>query len=212
MIGAWSRQRSARAGTRVEAGSPSNRVAFWIAFLPRVYNSIRAADPAAAAPHRRTALDKFVEFNYLLLDASPAAPRVAAGPSPCRERVDVIARQFRDLLGRDHPADDRPRGMVMTHDFKVRCRATRAAGWLSFHVDRGDGTAEELEQVALVAFARAGGDEEVRRVLQRAAPDAATRPLPAAPFAVGVLLTGDVPPVVSEFLTKAAAGFFAEEL
>src|SRR3954468_12829020 len=100
---------------------------------------------ATAAPHRRTTLDEFVEFNYLLLDASPDAPSVAVEPSPCRARVDVIARQFRDLLRQQHPGDDRPRGMMMTHDFKVRCRATRAGGWLSFHVDRGNGVVEQLE-------------------------------------------------------------------
>ena len=41
----------------------------------------------------------------------------------------------------------------MTHDFKVHGQATLAAGWLSFYVDRGNGTVEEFEEVAVVAFA-----------------------------------------------------------
>ena len=81
---------------------------------------------------------------------------------------------------------------------------------MSFHVDRGTGGGEQLERVAVVAFAR-DLDEEVRQVLQREAPAAAGRQLPPAPFAVGVLLTGNVPSIVSEFLTKAAAGFFSRE-
>ena len=157
-------------------------------------------------------MDKFVEFNYLLLDAAPdAAGPVAIKPTVCRERVDVIARQFRAALDEGGPADDPPRGMVLTHDFKVRTRATRAAGWVGFYVDRGDGTAERLERVALVAFARAADDEEVGRVVREVAPGTAGRQLPPAPFAVGVLLAADVPPVVREFLTKAAAGFFADD-
>jgi len=63
---------------------------------------------------------------------------------------------------------------------------------------------------ALVAFAR-DDDVEVIRVLLREAPVAAGRQLPPVPFAVGVLLTGTVPSIVSEFLTKAAAGFFSKD-
>ncbi len=155
-------------------------------------------------------MDEFVEFNYLLLDASAPDATAVVERTVCRERVDLIPRQFRDFLKGHEVADEHPRGIVMTHDFKVQGQATRTAGWLSFHVDRGDGRGEELERVALVAFAR-DSDEEVRRVLLREAPEAVGRQLPPAPFAVGVLLTGNVPSVVSEFLTKAAAGFFSRE-
>ena len=66
-------------------------------------------------------------------------------------RVDVIARQFRDLLREGPLSDDRPRGMVLTDDFKVSGRYTPGAGWLAFHVDRGgDGTGKDLERVAVV--------------------------------------------------------------
>ena len=157
-------------------------------------------------------MDEFVEFNYLLLDAAAAADGAATvvERTVCCERVDLVPRQFRDFLNKAGAADEQPRGMVMTHDFKVRGQATRAMGWLSFHVDRGDGKVEQLERVALVAFAR-GADEEVRRVLQREAPPTAARQLPPAPFAVGVLLTANVPSIVRDFLTKAAAGFFSRE-
>ena len=152
-------------------------------------------------------MDEFVGFNYLLVDAASPEPTVV---EQChqRERVDVIARQFRDLLKQHAVAEDQPRGMMMTHDFKVRGQATRAAGWLSFHVDPGDG--KQIKQVALVAFAREDG-EEVGRVLQREAPGLSTRQLPPAPFAVAVLMTRPVPSIVAEFLTKAAAGFFSRE-
>ena len=158
-------------------------------------------------------MDEFVGFNYVLLDASgDAASQELKVVEQChkRERVDVIARQFRDFLKRHDDTQDQPRGLMMTHDFKVRGHATPAAGWLSFHVDRGDGTGEQLERVALVAFAREG-EEEVRRVLQREAPPAAARQLPPVPFAVAVILAARVPSVVSEFLTKAAAGFFSKD-
>ena len=159
-------------------------------------------------------MDEFVGFNYVLLDASGgAASREAKVVEQChrRERVDVIARQFRDFLKRQGDTDEQqPRGLMMTHDFKVRGQATSAAGWLSFHVDRGDGTGEQLERVALVAFAREG-EEEVRRVLRREAPPAAARQLPPSPFAVAVILSARVPSVVSEFLTKAVAGFFSKD-
>lgn len=157
-------------------------------------------------------MDPFVEFNYLLLDTAQRADPMAAGPVVCRERVDVIARQFRDALSQTRPADDPPRGMVLTHDFKVRTRLAGTGGWVRFYVDLGDGTVERLDQVAVVAFARAANDAEVGCVLREVAEGADDRQLPPAPFAVGVRLVRDVPPVVTEFMTKAAAGFFAEEI
>jgi hypothetical protein len=111
---------------------------------------------------------------------------------------------------------------MLTHDFTLRGSATRAAGWLSFHVDRGDGgegegqTPAALELVALVAFAREADttdddDGGLLRVLRRLAPQAAGRQLPPAPLAVAVLLAEAVPSVVREMLTKSAAGFFSRE-
>ncbi|HEX8914908.1 MAG TPA: hypothetical protein VF796_21325 [Humisphaera sp.] len=164
-------------------------------------------------------MDKFVGFTYLLLDVSPGAARAPAPPRPHRERVDVAARQFRAALQEGGAADDgaaggRPRNMMLTHDFKVRTRSTPAGGWVSFHVDRGDGTVERLEEVAVIAFARdPAGDAEVRRAVGRVAPGAVDGLPPLAPpYAVGVRLTRDVPPVVSEFMPRAAAGFLADDV
>ena len=162
-------------------------------------------------------MDEFVGFNFLVLDAAgggaPAAGVVEQGGR--RERVDLIARQFRDFLAGPAPPDGNddgaaPRGFLMTHDFKLRGRATRAAGWLAFVVDRGDGTAENFQEVARVAFAREDGPE-AREALRRLAPHAAGRPLPPAPLAVAVRLVPDVPSVVADMLPKAAAGFFSDE-
>jgi hypothetical protein len=155
-------------------------------------------------------LDEFVEFNYLLLNASPDVGRPAGNAERCTERVDVIARQFRDFLKRQTVAGERPSGVMMTHDFRVRGQASRAAGWLSFYVDRGDGSGEALEEVAIVAFARER-DGEVRGVLERVMPGAPRVTLPAAPLAVGVLLAAKVPRIVVEFMPKVAAGFFSRE-
>ena len=152
-------------------------------------------------------MDKFVEFNFMLLNTSQGGQQRPSQPTLMSERVDVIARQFREFLKKHQLADDKPQGMMMTHDFKVRGQATRAAGWLSFYVDRGNGTAEEFEEVAVLVFAREA-DVEVRRVLERVA---AGQAIPPTPFAVGVLLNADVPSIVSDFLTKAAAGFFSDE-
>ena len=156
-------------------------------------------------------MDKFAEFHYLLLDASSleGASRAPAAVTACNERVDVVARQFRDFLRRPASADGRPVGMMMTHDFKVRGHATRASGWLSFHVDRGDGITESLEEVAVVAFAR-DDDSEVKKLLGRFPGVKEVSP-PPTPCAVAVLLKRPVPGIVSDFLTKVAAGFFSED-
>ena len=64
-------------------------------------------------------MDEFVDFNFVLLDASqgPAQKAVVVERCPRRERVDVISRQFRDFLRQGDPADDSPRTMMLTHDF-----------------------------------------------------------------------------------------------
>src|SRR5690349_20296485 len=108
----------------------------------------------------------------MLLDASPAGSQgvsqkvrvVERGER--RERVDVVARQFRDSLRSGDPADISPQTLMLTHDFKVRRQVTDTAGWLTFLVDRSRREAEELEEVALVVFARAA-DEPGRRALRK---------------------------------------------
>lgn len=154
-------------------------------------------------------MDEFVTFNYLLIDTSGSpgtASELARGER--RERVDLIARQFRDFLRTPAPPGDKPRGMLLTDDFKLRGQATREAGWLAFLVERRE--AGQLEEVALLAFTRGEG-HGAAGVLRRLEPHTRGRQLPPAPLAVAVLLVQDVPSVVTELLTKAAAGYFSQE-
>ena len=69
-------------------------------------------------------MDEFVGFNFVRLDAAGAPGRkvsvVERGAR--RERVDIVARQFRDFLREGDGADDSPRGLMLTHDFKLRRR------------------------------------------------------------------------------------------
>lgn len=158
-------------------------------------------------------MDEFVSFNFVLLDASGGGTRKVSvlEKGPRRERVDVVARQFRDALLAGDPADDSPRGLMLTHDFKLRRQVGESAGWLSFLVDRGDGVTERLEEVAIVVFAR-GDNAESRHTLRRLQSYINLADLPAAPMAVAVQLSPKVPSVVREWYGKAVAGLFAERL
>jgi hypothetical protein len=155
-------------------------------------------------------MDEFVEFNFMLLDASQGASQKATivDQGPKRERVDLVARQFRDFLRQGDPSDDSPRAMMLTHDFKLRRQVGDAAGWLTFVVDQGNGTAESVEEVALVAFARSG-DETGWQALRKLEPYVNVAELPAAPLVVAVRLAARVPSAVSEWYGKSVAGFFA---
>ena len=159
-------------------------------------------------------MDEFIGFNFVLLDASPAGPPGAPQKvrvverGERRERVDVVARQFRDFLRSGDPADTSPHTLMLTHDFKVRRQVGDASGWLTFLVDRGRGEAEALEEVALVVFARAA-DEPGRRALRKLEPYVNVAELPPAPLVVAVRLAAKVPSVVSEWYGKSVAGFFA---
>jgi hypothetical protein len=157
-------------------------------------------------------VDEFIGFNFVLLDASHGASQkvrvVERGER--RERVDVVARQFRDFLRTGDLADTSPRALMLTHDFKVRRQLDDAggAGWLTFLVDRGRGEAEELEEVALVVFSRAT-DESGRRALRKLEPYVNTADLPVPPLVVAVRLAAKVPSIVTEWYGKSVAGFFA---
>ena len=157
-------------------------------------------------------MDEFVGFAFVLLDASRAKSQkvrvVERGPR--RERVDVVSRQFRDFLREGDAADASPRGMILTHDFKIRRQMTGpSAGWLAFLVDRGDGTTEKLEEVALVAFARTG-DAPGRAALRKLDPYVNLADLPPPPVVVAVRLAARVPSVVSEWYGKSVAAFFGD--
>ena len=155
-------------------------------------------------------MDQFVGFNFVLLDASrgPSARARVEERGTRRERVDVIARQFRDFLRGGDPADESPRGMMLTHDFKIRRNVGGTAGWLTFMVDRGRGADEQLEEVALVVFAREA-NEEGRRALRKLDPYVNVADLPPAPLVVAVRLAERVPSIVSEWYGRSVAGFFA---
>jgi hypothetical protein len=152
-------------------------------------------------------MDEFIDFNFVRVD-EPNGAKVAK-PQRVRERVDLIARQFRDFLHSPSAAsDDQVRGIMVTNEFKLRRHSTSEAGWLSFLVDVGDGRDEKLQEVAIMAFVRDKGDE-ARAALAKIAPHVDVPSLPAPPLAVAVGLTNDLPFVIREWYTKAAAGFFA---
>ena len=156
-------------------------------------------------------MDEFVGFNFVLLDAagSPGQKVLVRERGPRRERVDVVARQFRDALREGDPADTSPRGLMLTHDFKLRRQIGESAGWLEFLVDRGDGTEERLEEVALVVFVR-DDSAEARQVLKRLEPYVNLANLPPAPLVVAVRLVPRVPSIVSEWYGKSVAGMFSD--
>ena len=154
-------------------------------------------------------MDEFVGFEFLLLDASggPLGKVKIVERGPKREPVDLIARQFHDFLVAGDPSDETPRGLMLTHDFKLRRRVSTNAGWLSFLTEHPSGAVEELEEVALVVFSVDGG-KEGQQALHRLEPYIHLAALPPAPLVVAVRLSAKVPIVVEEWYAKAAAGFF----
>jgi hypothetical protein len=152
-------------------------------------------------------MDEFIDFNFVRID-EPNGARIVK-PQRVRERVDLIARQFRDFLHSPNAAtDDGARGIMVTNEFKLRRHATNDAAWMSFLVEVGDGRDEKLQEAAIMVFVRKKGDE-ARAALAKVAPHVDLASLPAAPVAVAVGLTHDLPFVIREWYTKAAAGFFA---
>jgi hypothetical protein len=149
-------------------------------------------------------MDDFIEFNLIQVDATAGGKVQLIGP--VRERVDLIARQFRDFLRGS--ADEQAHGIMLTNEFKLRRHVTPAAGWLSFLADVGDGKEEKLDEVAVIAFVREKG-ADADEALRRTGADLAGVTLPAPPFAVAVKVSKEEPFVVREWYTKAAAGFFA---
>jgi hypothetical protein len=157
------------------------------------------------------AMDAFVQFNFVLLDGSrgPAQAAVVKENGTRSERVDVIARQLRAQLDDGDPTDTTAHALSLTYDFKLRREVRGDAAWLAFMVDMGDGRVEKLEEVAFMVLVRGQGDRAWAG--ERLAPYADIATLPDAPLAVAVRRVENVPPIVSEWFTKAAAGFFAEE-
>jgi hypothetical protein len=158
-----------------------------------------------------TAMDAFVQFNFVLLDGSagPTQPAAVKQYGPRSERADVIARQLRQQLDDGDPADTAPHALSLTYDFKLRREVHGDAAWMAFMVDTGDGRTEKLEEVAFMVILRNDGDRAWAGT--RLAPYADIATLPAAPLAVAVMRAKYVPPIISEWFTKAAAGFFSQE-
>jgi hypothetical protein len=157
------------------------------------------------------AMDPFLQFNFVLLDGS-ASPTQAASlkqTGPRSERVDVIARQLRQQLDEGDPADTAPHALSLTYDFKLRREVHGDAAWLAFMLDIGDGRTEKLEEVAFMVLVRADADRAWAGTKLSPYADIAT--LPAAPLAIAVMRAKYVPPIISEWFTKAAAGFFSQE-
>jgi hypothetical protein len=149
-------------------------------------------------------MDDFLKFNFIRVDASGAVKKTEAD-----ERVDLIARQFRDFLFGGVANDDGVHGIMISNEFMLRRRVSHAAGWMSFLVDVGDGKTEKLEEAAVVVFIREPGDD-ARAALDRVATHIDVKSLPPSPLVVVVELTKDVPFIIREWYTKAAAGFFAK--
>jgi hypothetical protein len=156
-------------------------------------------------------MDQFVGFNFVVLDASDKATKaqIQLNEHNHRERVDLIARQFRDVLLEGDQSDSNPHGLVLTSDFKVARSVRKSAGWISFWVDRGDGKTELLEEVAMVVFARLD-DREGQEGLKKLEPFVHLNELPPAPLVAAVKLSRSVPLIVSEWYGKSVAGFFSE--
>ena len=157
-------------------------------------------------------MDAFVSFEFVLLDASggPSKPVHIVERGPRRERVDLIARQFHDVLSRGDQSDATPYGLSLTPDFKLRRQVGKKAGWLTFLTEDGSG-ADKLNEVALVVFADAD-DEEGRQALQRLETYISLAALPTTPLVVAVKLSPKVPRIIEEWYGKAAAGFFGREV
>jgi hypothetical protein len=153
-----------------------------------------------------------MQFNFMRLDASrgPSQPAIVEERATPSERVDVIARQLGDHMNACDSSDTSPRSLSLTYDFKLRCEVHGDAAWLAFMVDVGDGRVEKLEEVAFMVVLRRDGDDRAWAAA-RLKPFANLSDLPQAPLAVAVRRANKVPLIITEWYTKAAAGFIFEE-
>jgi len=154
-------------------------------------------------------MDPFVGFTFVELDASDPKKVRIVRKEERRERADLIARQFHDVLTARDPADTSPQGMVLTGDFKISGQVTQTAGWLTFHVDKGEGREEQLKEVATVFFARED-DAAGRDVRRRVDPYVHANELPPPPLVIAVKLSPTVPAIIRDWYAKSVAAFFAK--
>ena len=163
------------------------------------------ADARAGEGEKERVVDEFVGFDFVLLDASggPSQKVRVKERGERRERVDLIARQFKAFLVGGDQDDTEPHGLVLTPEFKVRRQATEKAGWLTFVSDDG-GPPREL---AHVVFAREDGPD-ARRAMARLEPFAHVGEMPRPPVVIAVELVPRVPSIVKEWYGRCVAGFF----
>ncbi len=152
-------------------------------------------------------MDPFVQFNLVIVNASTGAPTIARN-EVVRERVDLIARQFRDFLAEGDPADTSAHGLSLSADFKIRRKVSGPAAWLSFMVDAGDGKTEDLREVAKMLLLRESSPE-ARELLSEHAPTFRAEDLPALPAAVVIQTAAKIPLIIRDWYPKVAAGFFS---
>jgi len=150
-------------------------------------------------------MDPFVGFTFMELDASDPRKARVVKKEDRRERVDMVARQFHDVLTARDPADTSPQGMVLTPDFKIQGQVTSKSGWLTFLVDEGTVAEPSLKEVATVYFAR----DDDRELFKRLEPYIHAVELPRPPVVVAVQFAPKVPRIVREWYGKAVAAFFA---
>ena len=153
-------------------------------------------------------MDPYAQFNYLFVNASATPPAVKPVETK-RERIDLIARQFRDVLYDGDPTDPTSHRFPLTPDFNLARILTPAAAWLSFQLDTGDGKTEQFQDVVQMLLLRDTSAESIQ--LLKKIPDMIKLPpLPEAPLAIVLQLTPKVPFIIRDWYTKPAAGFFAD--
>jgi hypothetical protein len=152
-------------------------------------------------------VDPFIPFTYLFIDATSNPPKLNP-PVEKQERMDLVARQFRDFLFEDDPSDTSPHRFPLTSDFKLARQVDAAAAFLSFQVDEGDGVTEQLREVAQMLLLREGSIPD--SLLKKLPPALRLPPLPKPPVAIVIQAAPKVPFVIRDWYTKPAAGFFGE--
>lgn len=151
-------------------------------------------------------MDSYAEFQWVSIDATVSPPAVRPAEQR-RERVDLVARQFRDFLLDGDPRDAEPHSFPLTPEFKIARLVTPNAAWLSLQVDVGDGRTEQLSEVVQMLLVREGA-APADLVLRL--PEGVTVATVAEPTAHVVQTAAKVPFMIRDWLMRPAAGFFGE--
>jgi hypothetical protein len=152
-------------------------------------------------------VDPFIPFTLILIDASGTPPK-ASPPVQKHERMDLVARQFRDFLNEGDPSDISPHRFPLSPDFKLARQVAGPAAFLSFQVDEGDGVTEKLREVVQMLLVREGSPAAA--LVEKLASSVRLPELTGAPTAVVIQVAPSVPFVIRDWYSKPAAGFFGE--